>query len=293
VNQTPGHEWAKERITMKRNWAILMLTALAALPLPAQRVESEAGDRRRIVHLQTALNHLTVIEVNEPVTLVAAGSPSFKVEWKKNKVFVQPTEAEVATNLFIWTASGRLNYELDPAGAVDNMNFAIDETTRVAQSERISPPRPPAISPTAVLLADQPVKTENPKHGKKRVEVQIRDLYENEGTLFIRYTARNQGNHAYRIDTPEVYALDGAQSPRSLYTLANTQLAEPEAARLNATRKTKVPVLEGRLQRSRIDPGGETMGVVALQLPSSAVPTVLRLQFPSDGNGEIAAYLVR
>ena len=278
---------------MKHKWAILMLIALAAWPLPAQRVETEAGDRRRIVHLQTALNHLTVIEVSEPVTLVAAGSPSFKVEWKENKVFVQPTEAEVATNLFIWTASGRLNYELEPPGAVDKMNFAMDETTRVAQSESISPPHPPAISPTAVLLADQPVKTEIAKHGKKRVEVQIRDLYENDGTLFIRYRARNQGNHAYRIDTPEVYALDGAQYPRSLYALANTQLAEPEAARLNAKRKTKIPVLEGRLQRSHIDPGGETMGVVALELPASAAPTVLRLQFPRDEDGEIAAYLVR
>jgi hypothetical protein len=278
---------------MKRNWAILMLIALAAWPVPGQRVESEAGDRRRIVHLQTALNHVTVIEVNEPVTLVATGSPSFKVEWKENKVFVQPTEADAATNLFIWTASARLNYELDPAGAVDHMNFAIDETTPVAQSESISPPRPPAISPTAVLLADRPVKTEISKHGKKRVEVQIRDLYEDEGTLFIRYTARNQGNHEYHIDTPQVYALDGAQSPISLYALANTQLAEPEAARLNAKQKTKIAVLEGRLQKSRLDPGGETTGVVALELPPSAVPTVLRLQFPSDGDGEIAAYLVR
>jgi len=278
---------------MNRKWATLISIALAALPLPAQRVESQAGDRRRIVHLQTALNHLTVIEVNEPVTLVATGSPSFKVEWKENKVFVQPTEAEVATNLFIWTASGRLNYELDPAGAVDKMNFAVDEATRVARSESVSPPHPPAISPTAVLLADRPVKTESPKHGKKRVEVLIRDLYENDGTLFIRYTARNEGNHAYRVDTPEVYALDGVQYPRSLYALANTQLAEPEASRLNARRQTKIPVLESRLQRSHIDPGGETMGVVALELPASAVPTVARLQFPSDGEGEIAAYLVR
>jgi hypothetical protein len=284
---------AKERITMKCKWTMLILIVLAALPLPAQRVESEAGDRRRIVHLQTALNHLTVIEVNEPVTLVATGSPSFKVEWKENKVFVQPTEAEVATNLFIWTASGRLNYELDPAGAVNTMNFAVDETTRVTQSESVSPPHPPTISPTAVLFADRPVRTEIPKHGKKRVEVLIRDLYENDGTLFIRYTARNQGNHVYRVDTPEVYALDAAQYPRSLYALTNTQLAEPEAARLNAKRKTKIPVLESRLQRSHLDPGGETTGVVALQLPASAVPTVLRLQFPSDGEGEIAAYLVR
>ncbi|HXX26936.1 MAG TPA: hypothetical protein VEI99_00660 [Terriglobales bacterium] len=278
---------------MKSKWVTLVLIALAALPLPAQRVQSETGDRRRIVHLKTALNHLTVIEVNEPVTMVAAGSPSFKVEWKENKVFVQPTEADVATNLFIWTASERLNYELDAAGAVDNMNFAMDETTRVAQAQETSPPRLLAISPTEVLLADKPVKTETAKHAKKRVEVQIRDLYENDGTLFIRYQARNRGSLIYSIATPKVYALDGAQYPKSLYVLANTQLAEPDAARLKAKQETKVPVLDGQLQTLRIHPGEEAMGVVALRLPSSATPTVLRFEFPNDGDGEISAYLVR
>ena len=58
---------------------------------------------------------------------VAAGSPSFKVEWRENKVFVQPTEADAATNLFIWTASQRLNYELEPAESVANMDFAVDQ----------------------------------------------------------------------------------------------------------------------------------------------------------------------
>ncbi|HXW92884.1 MAG TPA: hypothetical protein VEK33_20210 [Terriglobales bacterium] len=278
---------------MKSTWRTLMLIALAAFPLPAQKIQSETGDRQRIVHLQTALGHLTVIEVNEPVTMVAAGSSSFKVEWKENKVFVQPTEAEVATNLFIWTASERLNYELEPAGAVDKMNFAMDETTRIEQAQPMSPAKPPALSPTDVLLADTPVKAENTKHAKRRVEVQIRDLYESDGMLFIRYAARNQGNHAYRIDTPEVYALDGAQYPQSLYALANTQLGEAESARLKARQKTKIPVLDGHLRTSRIAPGEETMGVVALRLPPSVVPTVLRLQFPSDGEGEIAAYLVR
>ena len=278
---------------MKSKWATFLWIALAVSPLPGQKVESETGNRRRIVHLQTALNHLTVIEVNEPVTLVAAGSPSFKVEWKENKVFVQPTEGDVATNLFIWTASERLNYELDPAGAVDNMNFAIDETTRAGPTQAVSLPRPPVLSPTDVLLADKPVKAETLKHAKKRVEIRIRDLYESEGTLFIRYAARNQGNRTYRIATPKVYALDGAQYPRSLYALANTQLAEPDTSRLKAKQETKIPVLEGQLQTSRIDPGEETMGVVALRLPTGAVPTVLRLQFPDDGEGEIAAYLVR
>ena len=108
---------------------VLMFAVLAAVLVPAvaQKIETETSDRTRIVHLKTALNHLTVIEVGEPVVQVAAGSPTFKVEWRENKVFVQPTEADAATNLFIWTASQRLNYELEPADSVTNMDFAVDQ----------------------------------------------------------------------------------------------------------------------------------------------------------------------
>ena len=112
---------------MKRIVLTLAVLASVVIPAAAQKIANETSDRTRIVHLKTALNHLTVIEVAEPVLQVAAGSPSFKVEWRENKVFVQPTESGAASNLFIWTASQRLNYELEPAGPVASMDFAIDQ----------------------------------------------------------------------------------------------------------------------------------------------------------------------
>src|SRR5438309_1766394 len=106
---------------MRRLIKICVALVVLGAPAKAKKIETEKPDRNRIVHVQTALNHLTVIEVGEPVTTVAAGSSAFKIEWRENKVFVQPTEPNLATNLFIWTASGRLNYELEPASAVDQM----------------------------------------------------------------------------------------------------------------------------------------------------------------------------
>jgi len=110
---------------MKYQWTMLVLAVIAAVTasLDAQRVQRESSNRSQVIHLQTALNHLTVIELAEPVIQVATGSQSFKVEWHENKVFVQPTESGAATNLFIWTASERLNYELEPAGEVSGMNL--------------------------------------------------------------------------------------------------------------------------------------------------------------------------
>src|SRR5215831_6130644 len=137
---------------MKGILLIFVLLLLEPIPSPAQRIESENSDRARIIHLKTALNHLTVIEVGEPVIQVAAGSPSFKVEWRENKVFVQPTTADAATNLFVWTANQRLNYELEPAGVVADMDFAVDQASVHAEPVKPASVIPPALPSVTQLL---------------------------------------------------------------------------------------------------------------------------------------------
>ena len=60
---------------------ILLSFLAVAFTLPAQKIDNETPARDRVVRVQTALNHLTVIEVAEPVATVAVGSPqAFKVE---------------------------------------------------------------------------------------------------------------------------------------------------------------------------------------------------------------------
>src|SRR5271167_4677637 len=199
---------------------VLMFAVLAAVLVPAaaQKIETETSDRTRIVHLKTALNHLTVIEVGETVVQVAAGSPAFKVEWRENKVFVQPTEADAATNLFIWTANQRLNYELEPADSVTNMDFAVDQAPvhlEPVKPTATSKPVPASPSITELLLAGKPVRMlPHKQRASKPVEVWISDLYEKDGRLLVRYTVCNHGTEPYAIDTPLVYQLDGVRSPK-------------------------------------------------------------------------------
>lgn len=263
---------------------------------------TETSDRTRIVHLKTALNHITVIEIGEPVMEVAAGSPSFRVEWRENKVFVQPTEADTATNLFIWTATQRLNYELEPAGSVREMDFAVDQAAAYAPVPA-KPASPQAVLPsvTEMLLAEKPVRVmPSKKNVSKPVEVSIRDLYEKDGRLLIRYAVSNHGSQPYFIDTPQVYQLDGVRTSQSLYALVNSQLGDDQIGKLRVRRETPVKVLDGELQSERIAPAGQVVGVVALQ--SAPGPIVLRLDFPainpsgdvrSDGRqARIAAFLV-
>ena len=275
---------------MKQLWIILMIVAAAA-PLVAQKIDRGSSDSGQIIHLRTALNHLTVIELREPVTQVATGSQSFKVEWRENKVFVQPTEADTSTNLFIWTASQRLNYELEPAGAVAAMDFAVDQMPLIQpKPTSITPPQP---LPTDILLAGKLVRLESAKPSRKPVEVVIRDLYEGDGRVLVRYAVRNRGSHAYDVTTPKVFALTGAHYPQSLYGLVNSQLGDQESARLTTKQETPVPVLEGHVQTSHVAPGQESLGIVAVRLPSSTEPTVFRFQFANDGREQVAAFLVR
>jgi len=135
------------------------------------------------------------------------------------------------------------------------------------------------------------------------VEVWISDLYEKDGRLLIRYSVWNHSAQPYSIDTPQVYQLDGVRSAQSLYALVDSQLGDEQVTKLKVKQQTPVKVLVGQLQSGRIAPGGEVVGVVALQLAASPHPTILRFQFPTtnqsgdDSNKgqqtRIAAFLVR
>ena len=74
--------------------SILAIFVMASLAAYGQKIETQRADRTKITRLATTLNHLSVIEFNEPVKEVAVGSSNFKVEWRENKVFVQPLEPD-------------------------------------------------------------------------------------------------------------------------------------------------------------------------------------------------------
>jgi hypothetical protein len=275
--------------------SFLVVTALA-WPAWGQKVEVQKLDHGQILHVQTALNHLTVLEMTEAVSTVAVGSPVFKVEWRENKVFIQPTEQNVATNLFVWTASGRFNYELDPAGSVPQMDFAIDQSVADPPKINASANRAgelAAPSPAEVLIEAKPVRLYGSISEKNRVAVYLTDLLEHDGQVFIRFTIRNQTQKVYVPGAPQVVALNAPRYRESLYALSNSQLSSDDAARLKCNSETAVEVATDEIRSPRIEPGQETTGIVAIKLPAMhAKPTVLRLTFLGSPKGPINATLV-
>lgn len=281
---------------MNKIWLSFVAVTSFAWSARGQRVEVQKQDRAQILHVQTALNHVTVLEMSEPVSTVAVGSPVFKVEWRENKVFIQPLEAKVATNLFVWTASGRFNYELDPAGSIPQMDFAIDQAVPGPPILPVSVTQPATTthaSPAEVLMDAKPIRLHGSIPEKHRVEVYLTDLLERDGQVFIRYMIQNQSSKSYVPGTPEVVALNAPRYRESLYSLSRFQLSPDACARLKFRGETRIAVTKGEIRSSRIEPGQETSGIVAIRLlPVNAGPIVLRLKFLGSFDGPINATLV-
>ena len=252
------------------------------------------------------MNHLTVIEVVEPVATVAVGSPqAFKVERRENKVFIQPLQENVATNLFIWTASTRLNYELVPAVSdAGQMDFAIDYRQPQPQAQVAQPkPAPVAVVsavPNEMLLNSTPVRlVGGAAAAKADLGVLIRDIYRRQDEVFVRFSIENHSSQTLRAGTPAVVSLTGLKFDRSLWAFQNAQLGMEYASRLK-TYDAPIPVKITQCEPgvSEVGPGEARIGLIALQIPQvnpnakKTQPTVLKILFPIDRAGNLTATLV-
>ena len=277
----------------------LVFTVAVTLAAEAQRIDTEKPDPQKVIRVATAPNHLSVIELGEPVMEVAAGSSSYKIEWRENKVFVQPLDSGATTNLFIWTASGRQSYELVPAESVQDMQFAIDQepapqTTKVAVEK---PTVDPEAAQEAKLASDMlfdstPVRLAGEIKGHARVEIILKDVYRINERIFIRYAIQNQGHSTYQPGAPNVFSLRSPRSPSSLYTLSASQLVG-DAPRIKSDGQASLKVVSAQVRASAVPPGGTALGLVAVELPGAVnSPVVLKLAFPPDAVGQVTAVLV-
>jgi hypothetical protein len=282
---------------MLKTIAVAIAATLAA---QAQRIETEKSDRHKVLRVGTAPNHLSVIELADPVTEVAAGSSSFKIEWRGNKVFVQPLDPKATTNLFIWTASERLSYELVPAHSVEEMDFAIDQEPS-PQPAKAMPPEKPVEDPQAareaklaaeMLFSSTPVRLTGQSKQQGRIQIVLKDIYQERDRIYVRYAIQNNGKSAYVPATPDVFSLQSPHSSSSLYALAKTQLVG-DSVRVTSQGQSPIRVVSVQTRETVVAPGATAWGLVAFELaPRTVGPTVVKFAFPSDGAGEVSALLV-
>ena len=273
-----------------------LVAFLPALCASAQKLETQSPDQKKVTRVETAPDHLTVIEVGSPVTMVAVGNQgAFTVERRENKVFVKPVEQGARTNLFVWTAAGRFAYELVPAFNVELMHFAIDQVSMpVAATEPTTTEPPPKISalPSDMLTKADPILPAHEQETQGRVEIALRDMYRQGDLLYLRYAVINHSAHEYLPVRPAAWRLNGVRAARSLIPLGNRQLGERFGGSLKAASSTRLAVRDASAP-VKVPAGGSGLGWVVLEEAAPGTQhSVLRLDFAADSNGSVTAMLV-
>ncbi len=286
---------------MKRTSFLLLSLFLLAAVSGAQEQKAQSLTQAapivqtQAIHLATALDHITVFEFGEPVTQAAAGSTAFNIEWRDNKVLIKPIKPGVSTDLFVWTASRRFTYELDPPGEVKNMNFAIDNAIPTPQPVPVSSEQMIQIADmmvTRTLLRADRIESGNIKNEDGRVVLRIENVFQSNNGLYISYAIRNLTDRPYRVvPQPAVWELASPDSTVSLLAIRHTQLNERTVKKLGATKRKSLVVASAETQTEDLRPGSETRGVIVLRQQFSG-PTVLEIVFADAGGRHVAATFV-
>jgi hypothetical protein len=276
---------------MNRLWTLIL--TVYAVSAWAGETKNIQPVKEEVVQVATALEHVTVLEFGEPVTMAAAGSPAFQIERHDDKVFIKPLKAGASTDLFVWTASRRFAYELEPPGEVSNMNFAID-------SRVIS--KPPAQTAahledvadmmlTRALLGAERVDSSSIGNEKGRVTVRIEHVFQSRSTLYIHYSVTNLSRQPYRVTYPVVTEAVAPQATISLLSIPRTQLDQHLLRKVGELRERPISPVRSEFSKEDVQPGEEVQGVIAIR-EQVATPTIFKLTFGPQGQRKVQAGMV-
>lgn len=266
-------------------WSSFLLTETANAQTPAVAPAE-------VTHLKTALDHITVLEFDEPVMQAAAGSPAYNIEWHNNKLLIKPMKAGAATDLFVWTASRRYAYELDLPGEVKNMTIALDTSTpKPVETKDEAMALVADMALTHALMGSERVNNRSVKDQKSRVVVRIEAVFESSNSTYVRFAIKNLTDHPYRVTAPEVHQLVAPNPQVSLLSFERTQLDDNTLKKVDVRQRSPLVLASAQFKLTDVSPGDETHGVVVLRQRFPAT-TVLELAFPNSGEHHVAGTFV-
>lgn len=278
---------------MKRATILLMLLSVGLYGPGNISAQSAA---QPAVHLATAMDHITVLEFGEPVAQAAVGSSSFNVEWRANKVLIKPLKQGASTDLFVWTASRRFAYELDPPGETRNMNYAVDNLTPVNRSltTTSTDTQMAEIADmvlTRTLLGADRIDSSTIKDHRGSVIVRVENVFQSANGFYVRYSITNLTAQPYHVQKPGVTQLTSVRSEVSLLGLEKTQLDAGMLHSIHGANRNSLTVTSSEVAKEELGPGETTRGVIVLRQQFTP-PTVLELTFTDVGDRHVAATFI-
>jgi hypothetical protein len=275
----------------------LKTLTILSLAFAAVAAGAQTTSQSQIRHIETSLNHLTVLEFGESVTTLAIADPdSFQVERHEDKVFVKPLREGVSTNLFVWTASRELSYELDPAGKLAAMDVLV--RTEPAPNQQSSTRA--AVEPSdaeirkiaSLVLAQAMMGVEDIVHDAEkpstgRVEVDLEQVYRAKDRIYIRYSVANLTKARFRVTTPDVCLPVPSEQPISLVSLRNHQITSRAFTSFKAKQDSGIDVIQAESAMRDLAPGEKTTGVISIGSSAGNTPQIYQLNFGADQHGPL------
>ena len=256
----------------------------------------------QIRHVETLTNHLTVLEFGEPVTTLAVGdADSFQIERHEDKVFIKPLQQGVSTNLFVWTASRELSYELDPSGSLSSMDVLIrtdpapDPRTVAHSDQELSERKIHEIATqvlTETLFGAEDIVPESAKIDRNRVQVALEQVYRSGDLIYVRYSITNRTEAPYRVTIPAAYTQTPGMNAISLVSLRNHQLKHKTYASFKTHRGVALDVVQPESATRDLVPGEKATGVIGIKCTDGNQPRLYQLNFGIDQNRPVTAEAV-
>ena len=264
----------------------MLFTIPLALALTV--AEAQTTNQNQIRHVETSLNHLTVLEFGESVSTIAvADTDSFRVEHHDDKVFIEPLREGVATNLFIWTESRQLTYELDPAGQLATMDVLIRTEPEPKPHPSAEPSdaeirRMASLVQTQAMMGVQDITRDGSKSISDQVQVNLEQVYRAKDQLYIRYSIANRTKEPFRLTTPNVSVPLPTQVPISLLSLRNHQISAQTFDAFKTRPGGDLMVVQAESSAHDLAPGERTTGVLSIGSSQGNPPQIFQLNFGND-----------
>ena len=267
----------------------------------AQTITHQPVNPNAVTPVATALNHLSLIELPEPITRAAVGSDDIRIEWHGNTVALKPVRQGQSTNLFVWTEHTQSTYEILPPGEVTSASFVIDqsngrsEENKAAEKEaKISQTEIQKAADTLIaqsMLQSSAVNSRGVKDATDHVNVRIIEVVRDKEALYVRYTVSNPGQHPYRLSSPSIFSFTPSVAGSVVGSLKGLQVPEQKIQVLGSGTTASLSVREERISNPDVNPGQTVDGVLCFEQTSDE-PHLYRFIFHNDESHPVTAAVV-
>ena len=286
-----------------------MLLMLIGASAADTHITTDVIQPGKVTRVATALNHVTIIELPEPVVSYSIGSDSVRVEYHDNRVLIKPTKPNVSTNLFVWTARSHTVYEILPAGDPAAMSYVLDQ---------VLPAPPPVPEPSreeverqtdtmyASALANQRlIRSGKLPHGLRFwyrhsgedhcdacVELRVTQITEDASSYYVRVVAENKATHPYRLQEPAVTALRPTFSENIADHYMNRQISVDALREMGRFAPEPLRTHGSTLNAPRDLKAGESAEWIVGFAKPGRTPAIYQFSLPDDEKHPVTATVV-